>query len=266
MTTLRPPTVPARKVHDRAVAWAKRWKQFHMIHKGPEDNNDLLSFVVARCGRNYMMASAMPPEKEVLLAMLKLTAMAAQPDLVMIVTEGYMLVPDDPEGRDGLVSLPVGALAEQFAMSDPEVREVLLVNTAGLDCQPMLTTCAFTIKDGFVLWDEDQFFEGLRGLIPDALDDILATPAPPTEPEESNPEFQEAMRKANGNRLHIAAGGIRQMFEGGMTNLEEGLAGIFADLPMFTCPVCAMHSYNVKDGVEGYCGKCHDWTRPRVDQ
>lgn len=28
----------------------------------------------------------------------------------------------------------------------------------------------------------------------------------------------------------------------------------------FTCPVCAMTSYNPVDVAEGYCGACHDWT------
>jgi len=28
----------------------------------------------------------------------------------------------------------------------------------------------------------------------------------------------------------------------------------------FTCPKCGMVSYNPTDIVEGYCGKCKEWT------
>lgn len=30
----------------------------------------------------------------------------------------------------------------------------------------------------------------------------------------------------------------------------------------FTCPRCGMTSHNPDDVREGYCGNCHDWTRP----
>ena len=29
-----------------------------------------------------------------------------------------------------------------------------------------------------------------------------------------------------------------------------------------TCPRCGMTSHNPTDAAEGYCGHCHDWTRP----
>lgn len=29
----------------------------------------------------------------------------------------------------------------------------------------------------------------------------------------------------------------------------------------FTCPACAMTSHNPNDEREGYCGRCHSWTR-----
>lgn len=28
----------------------------------------------------------------------------------------------------------------------------------------------------------------------------------------------------------------------------------------FTCPDCGMTSYHPEDGLQGYCGNCHDWT------
>jgi hypothetical protein len=28
-----------------------------------------------------------------------------------------------------------------------------------------------------------------------------------------------------------------------------------------TCPRCQLTSYNLIDICEGYCGRCHDWTR-----
>lgn len=31
--------------------------------------------------------------------------------------------------------------------------------------------------------------------------------------------------------------------------------------PSFTCPRCGAVSHNCKDVAEGYCGRCHDWTR-----
>lgn len=34
-----------------------------------------------------------------------------------------------------------------------------------------------------------------------------------------------------------------------------------ARTPRITCPWCAATSYNRKDVEEGYCGRCHDWTR-----
>lgn len=32
-------------------------------------------------------------------------------------------------------------------------------------------------------------------------------------------------------------------------------------IPSFTCPRCGAVSYNARDIYEGYCGRCHDWTR-----
>ena len=32
----------------------------------------------------------------------------------------------------------------------------------------------------------------------------------------------------------------------------------------FTCPRCGMTSYHPEDIREGYCGHCHNWTRPDV--
>lgn len=31
--------------------------------------------------------------------------------------------------------------------------------------------------------------------------------------------------------------------------------------PCYTCRRCSLTTYNVNDIREGYCGKCHDWTR-----
>ena len=32
--------------------------------------------------------------------------------------------------------------------------------------------------------------------------------------------------------------------------------------PSYTCPRCGAVSHNLTDVAEGYCGRCHDWTRP----
>lgn len=32
--------------------------------------------------------------------------------------------------------------------------------------------------------------------------------------------------------------------------------------PSITCPRCRRTSWNPNDVREGYCGYCHDWTRP----
>ena len=32
--------------------------------------------------------------------------------------------------------------------------------------------------------------------------------------------------------------------------------------PSFTCPRCGAVSHNPTDAVQGYCGRCHDWTSP----
>jgi len=31
--------------------------------------------------------------------------------------------------------------------------------------------------------------------------------------------------------------------------------------PSYVCPRCGARSYNPNDIREGYCGRCHDWTR-----
>jgi len=31
--------------------------------------------------------------------------------------------------------------------------------------------------------------------------------------------------------------------------------------PSFTCPRCHKTTHNSDDVFEGYCGRCHDWTR-----
>jgi hypothetical protein len=31
--------------------------------------------------------------------------------------------------------------------------------------------------------------------------------------------------------------------------------------PSFTCPVCGATSYHPDDIAQGYCGRCHDYTR-----
>lgn len=33
--------------------------------------------------------------------------------------------------------------------------------------------------------------------------------------------------------------------------------------PNFTCPRCHRTTYNPTDVEQGYCGGCHDWTRPK---
>jgi len=33
--------------------------------------------------------------------------------------------------------------------------------------------------------------------------------------------------------------------------------------PNFTCPRCHRTTYNPTDVEQGYCGACHDWTRPK---
>lgn len=35
-------------------------------------------------------------------------------------------------------------------------------------------------------------------------------------------------------------------------------------VPSFTCPVCGATSYHPKDVEQGYCGRCHGWTREPV--
>jgi ribosomal protein S27AE len=34
--------------------------------------------------------------------------------------------------------------------------------------------------------------------------------------------------------------------------------------PSITCPRCGATSYNANDILEGYCGRCHDWTTRKV--
>jgi hypothetical protein len=34
--------------------------------------------------------------------------------------------------------------------------------------------------------------------------------------------------------------------------------------PTFTCPRCGRTSHNRVDAEQGYCGYCHDWTRPQA--
>jgi ribosomal protein S27AE len=34
-----------------------------------------------------------------------------------------------------------------------------------------------------------------------------------------------------------------------------------AGTPSITCPRCGATSYNPNDIQQGYCGRCHDWTR-----
>jgi len=31
--------------------------------------------------------------------------------------------------------------------------------------------------------------------------------------------------------------------------------------PLFICPRCGAMSHHPTDAAEGYCGRCHDWTR-----
>jgi hypothetical protein len=33
-----------------------------------------------------------------------------------------------------------------------------------------------------------------------------------------------------------------------------------------TCPVCGRVSHHPKDIAEGYCGACHDWTTPPMEE
>lgn len=33
-----------------------------------------------------------------------------------------------------------------------------------------------------------------------------------------------------------------------------------------TCPICHWTSHNLMDVLEGYCGRCHEWTSPSVDE
>lgn len=36
--------------------------------------------------------------------------------------------------------------------------------------------------------------------------------------------------------------------------------------PSVTCPRCGLTSYHACDIEEGYCGRCHDWTRGAMPQ
>jgi len=48
--------------------------------------------------------------------------------------------------------------------------------------------------------------------------------------------------------------------------LAEGLrvkaAAVRSKATTFTCPDCGAVSHNPNDAREGYCGRCHAWTRP----
>ena len=58
--------------------------------------------------------------------------------------------------------------------------------------------------------------------------------------------------------------------EPGHNGLHESADFLWADgqavpdlkvRPVFTCPRCQAVSANPNDIREGYCGRCHDWTR-----
>ncbi len=38
------------------------------------------------------------------------------------------------------------------------------------------------------------------------------------------------------------------------------------DTPFFECPKCGAKSYNANDIANGYCGRCHEFTREQVNQ
>jgi hypothetical protein len=53
--------------------------------------------------------------------------------------------------------------------------------------------------------------------------------------------------------------GVRVTDAQGATVYEGPVEGT---APSFTCPRCHRTSWNPNDVREGYCGACHDWTRP----
>jgi hypothetical protein len=48
-----------------------------------------------------------------------------------------------------------------------------------------------------------------------------------------------------------------------LTNLWElVMTDPMDEATTFTCPDCGAVSHNPNDAREGYCGRCHAWTRP----
>jgi ribosomal protein S27AE len=55
--------------------------------------------------------------------------------------------------------------------------------------------------------------------------------------------------------------GVLRAFLDRARRAQEAVNRIIAEQPSFTCPRCGAESWNPNDAREGYCGKCHDWTR-----
>lgn len=45
-----------------------------------------------------------------------------------------------------------------------------------------------------------------------------------------------------------------------LVDVNDRLA-VLASPPEFVCPFCGMRSWNPNDRLNGYCGRCHYWTR-----
>lgn len=77
---------------------------------------------------------------------------------------------------------------------------------------------------------------------------------------------QWAIWKATGSVYRVGPDGAVEEDalneESNRQRIARLLREVEAERPTFTCPRCGMTSAHPKDVEEGYCGNCHDWTRP----
>jgi hypothetical protein len=67
-------------------------------------------------------------------------------------------------------------------------------------------------------------------------------------------------------RVNLAAGVNRELLEETAAAALDELTGnrfdhrVGPEPPAFVCPVCGTPSWNLNDGRQGYCGRCHKFT------
>jgi hypothetical protein len=177
------------ELHQRAIEFTMRRKEHHLATRGPNTTPDTVPMIVLGKNDRYVGAVAPIVDRDLALDMLYIGTQVLQPDIVVLVIEGYgrMQVPGkEEEMAESARQYQPGQFKQEFEAGLEGRYEMMVVHTVTLDGPNHQWTRPFVVKGTEVEWvgrsmehhsDVPESME-MKGFIPVALSDIMSTPMP----------------------------------------------------------------------------------------